>query len=106
MKLLQFIEMRYCLDACKCQVLPAVKGSAKEKRDHVLGAQEDNGQPFRSSRQRIPTPHVSLELVEEAFDSAKRVRIFPAADVEALPVSGGRRPSRERLPTPFIKESF
>lgn len=70
----------------------------------VLPSSADT-EPLRSSRERIPTPHVSLEMIEDAFNaSAKKVRIFPAADVEALPVSGGRRPSRDRIPTPFIKE--
>ena len=32
----------------------------------------------------MPTPHVSSELVQETFaNSAKTVRIFPAAEVEA-----------------------
>eukprot|EP00434_Breviolum_minutum_P031582 symbB.v1.2.027924.t1/scaffold2891.1/size67802/6 len=70
----------------------------------VLPSSADT-EPLRSSRERIATPHVSLEMIEDAFNaSAKKVRIFPAADVEALPVSGGQRPSRDRIPTPFIKE--
>ncbi|CAE7453131.1 PRKG2 [Symbiodinium natans] len=61
---------------------------------------------LRSSRDRMPTPHVGAEIIEETFaDTAKTVRIFPAADIEAIPASGRRRPSREREVTPFIKEA-
>ncbi|CAE7018434.1 PRKG2, partial [Symbiodinium sp. CCMP2456] len=62
---------------------------------------------LRSSRDRMPTPHVSSEMIEEAETyaaSGKTVRIFPAADMEAIPASGRRRPSRERQATPFVKE--
>ncbi|CAE7668758.1 unnamed protein product, partial [Symbiodinium sp. KB8] len=38
---------------------------------------------LRSSRDRIPTPHVSTEMVEEAFpNSGKSVRIFPVAEMQ------------------------
>ncbi|CAE7379902.1 PRKG2, partial [Symbiodinium necroappetens] len=62
---------------------------------------------LRSSRDRMPTPHVSSEMIEETetyASSGKTVRIFPAADMEAIPASGRRRPSRERQATPFVKE--
>eukprot|EP00439_Symbiodinium_sp_Y106_P031207 s6469_g3.t1 len=62
---------------------------------------------LRSSRDRMPTPHVSSEMIEETetyASSGKTVRIFPAADMEAIPASGRRRPSRERQATPFEED--
>ncbi|CAJ1410925.1 unnamed protein product [Effrenium voratum] len=68
---------------------------------------DSNREQLRSSRDRMPTPHVSSQLVEETFaNSAKTVRIFPAADVEAIPVSGEGRSTRERIATPFMKEEY
>eukprot|EP00434_Breviolum_minutum_P018014 symbB.v1.2.015883.t1/scaffold1199.1/size145752/10 len=83
---------------------------------------ESSREQLRSSRDRMPTPHVSSQMVEETFaNSAKTVRIFPAADVEvgraieagvctmsdslqAIPVSGEGRSTRERIATPFMKD--
>ncbi|CAE7846126.1 PRKG2, partial [Symbiodinium microadriaticum] len=60
---------------------------------------------LRSSRDRIPTPHVSTEMLEEAFpNSGKSVRIFPVAEMQAIATSGQRRSSRERQATPFFKD--
>ncbi|CAE7623000.1 unnamed protein product, partial [Symbiodinium microadriaticum] len=60
---------------------------------------------FRSSRDRIPTPHVTSEMQETLDVSAgKTVRVSPAVDVEAIPASGKRRSSRDRQATPFFKE--
>lgn len=48
---------------------------------------------------------MSSELVQETFaNSAKTVRIFPAAEVEAIPVSGEGRSTRERIATPFMRD--
>eukprot|EP00435_Cladocopium_sp_Y103_P037424 s1026_g9.t2 len=66
---------------------------------------ESSREQLRSSRDRMPTPHVSSQMVEETFsNSAKTVRIFPAADVEAIPISGEGRSTRERIATPFMKD--
>ncbi|CAE7257275.1 unnamed protein product, partial [Symbiodinium necroappetens] len=60
---------------------------------------------LRSSRDRIPTPHVSTEMLEEAFpNSGKSVRIFPVAEMQAIATSGQTRSSRERQATPFFKD--
>ncbi|CAE7269647.1 unnamed protein product, partial [Symbiodinium pilosum] len=46
-------------------------------------------------------------MVEEAFNnSGKSVRIFPAAETQAIAIAGQRRSSRERQATPFFKEEL
>ena len=49
---------------------------------------------------RIATPHLKMDFVEEE----RQVRISDTADIEAVPGTGERRSSRDRIPTPFIKE--
>eukprot|EP00930_Biecheleria_cincta_P043024 TRINITY_DN2958_c0_g1_i5.p1 TRINITY_DN2958_c0_g1~~TRINITY_DN2958_c0_g1_i5.p1 ORF type:complete len:731 (-),score=141.57 TRINITY_DN2958_c0_g1_i5:2250-4229(-) len=95
-------------------VQPASPSTSLEDRRVVLAPELCNveevepAEPsvqLRSSRNRMPTPAVrpdELEAFEE--DGSRRVRIFPAAEVEAIPSSGQGRSSRERIATPFVSE--
>ena len=54
---------------------------------------------------RIATPHLKMEFVEEEVaGDPRQVRISDTADIETVPGTGERRPSRDRIPTPFIKD--
>ncbi|CAL1159441.1 unnamed protein product, partial [Cladocopium goreaui] len=86
--------------------------------DEVSGLEIETEIPadsmMRRSRYRIATPHVRLDFMEAksrlqlepGSEEPKHVRISNAADIEAIPISGERRPSRDRIPTPFVKEDI
>ena len=58
-----------------------------------------------SSRDRVLTPSVSNELIEENFvDFQKSVRDLPTADIEVVPAAKHARSSEDQIATPVAEE--